>query len=488
MLLFVFIFTIILSGNLMSQDFDFANRLYFDYENFKEGSITHRRFKHSDILPLIKKLEDKKIFKVSKAGTSAEGRDIFLISAGTGKKKVFLWSQMHGDEPTATMAIMDIFNFLADHHGYENIVDEMLESLTLYFMPMVNPDGAERYKRRNIFDIDINRDAVRNQTPEGKILKDTFDSLKADFGFNLHDQSPRYSAGNSPKSAAVSFLAPAFNYEKDFDSVRTNAVKVIGIMNNVLAEFMPGHIAKYSDDFEPRAFGDNFQKWGTSTILIESGGWKGDPEKQFLRKMNFISLLSAFKSIAEDSYKNIEEEVYNSIPFNEKYIMDLVLRGLKINHGKNSYIADIGINRYESDYDNASKFYYRSSVEDIGDLSIYYGYDELDLTGYELKMGKIKPESFSSIDEINKLNFIELYKSGYTGVKLNTDVINKQKFTEFPLNIYLNDSGNDEKLDLGEVPNYIIEKKGKVKFAVINGFIFDLETNSSNIKNGLIIR
>ena len=55
-------------------------------------------------------------------------------------------------------------------------------------------------------------------------------------------------------------------------------------MEKVLSDFIPGHIGRYSDDYEPRAFGDNFQTWGTSTILIETGGWKGDPEKQFLRK------------------------------------------------------------------------------------------------------------------------------------------------------------------------------------------------------------
>jgi hypothetical protein len=31
---------------------------------------------------------------------------------GNGKKKVLLWTQMHGDEPTATMASFDMFNFL----------------------------------------------------------------------------------------------------------------------------------------------------------------------------------------------------------------------------------------------------------------------------------------------------------------------------------------------------------------------------------------
>ena len=38
-------------------------------------------------------------------------------------------------------------------------------------VPMLNPDGAEAYKRRNMQDIDINRDAVNLATPEARLLK-----------------------------------------------------------------------------------------------------------------------------------------------------------------------------------------------------------------------------------------------------------------------------------------------------------------------------
>ncbi|MGE5847925.1 MAG: M14 family zinc carboxypeptidase, partial [Ignavibacteria bacterium] len=309
----------------MAQDLDFANRLYYDYENFKEKSITHKRFKHSDLLPIIEKL-NKNLFQVKKAGESAEGRDIFLISIGSGERKIFLWSQMHGDEPTATMAIFDIFNFFSDNSRYSDFKKKLLENVTLYFMPMVNPDGAEIYQRRNIFNLDLNRDAVRQQMPEARILKNTFDSLKAEFGFNLHDQSTRYSAGNSFKSAALSFLAPSINSEKTIDNVREKAMKLTSQLFKILSSFIPGHIAKYSDDFEPRAFGDNFQRWGTSTILIESGGWKGDPEKQFIRKLNFIALVSSFKSIAEKNYSDESLETYESIPNNEEWLIDLIIR------------------------------------------------------------------------------------------------------------------------------------------------------------------
>ena len=216
----ILLFTILLSGNIMAQEKQIAWDLYHSYENFKEKSLTNRRFKHSDIVPLIERLKNNKIFKVDKVGKSIDGRDIYLISMGSGKTKVFLWSQMHGDEPTATAALFDMFHFFSDESAFHDLKKFLLSNLSIYIIPMVNPDGAEVFQRRNIVEIDLNRDVLMQQTPEAKILKGVFDSLKADFGFNLHDQGRDYSAGNSFNPASISFLAPAPDYDKSLNSAK----------------------------------------------------------------------------------------------------------------------------------------------------------------------------------------------------------------------------------------------------------------------------
>jgi murein tripeptide amidase MpaA len=83
---------------------------------------------------------------------------------------VLLWSQMHGDESTATSALFDLFEYIRAHRQ-DAAVRGILSSLTLHVIPMLNPDGAERFQRRNVQSIDINRDALRLQTPEGRMLK-----------------------------------------------------------------------------------------------------------------------------------------------------------------------------------------------------------------------------------------------------------------------------------------------------------------------------
>lgn len=476
--------TIIISEIIMAQSYDFEQHLYQSYERYKESSLTNRRFKHSDILPLIKKLKSHPEFNVKKVGESVEGRSLNLISVGKGKIKIFLWSQMHGDESTATAALFDIFNFLSDTTN-KSFTTELYKRVSIYFLPMVNPDGAERFKRRNFYDIDLNRDASRLQCPEAVILKSVFDSLKADFGFNLHDQSHRYSVGNSFRTATISFLAPAYNYEKEFNAVRDNAVKVIGNMYQVLNQFIPGHIAKYSDEYEPRAFGDNFQKWGTSTILIESGGWKDDPEKQFIRKINFITILSAIKIIAEESYKNISTDVYESIPFNDDYIFDLILRNVYIQNGKDKIKVDVAINIDEIQTPDGKKYYYKSQVADLGDLSIFYGYKDYNFDGYTITQAKTNAKKVFKVNKLNDVNLYDLYSRGFSTILINK--LPEEKFSPIPINLALSNK-IDTTINIGEPANFLLKKDGKIEYIIINGFLQKIEKDRKFEGNGLIIR
>ena len=471
----------------MLNNLHFAKSIYDGYENYKQQKLSSRRFKHSDILPLIEQLKNKEIFKLKKVGESIEKREIFLISIGSGSKKIFCWSQMHGDESTATAAIFDIINFFLAESHYADFKKHLLSTVTLYFLPMLNPDGAELFQRRNIIEIDLNRDAKLKQSPESKILTSVFDEIKPAFAFNLHDQDRIYSVGKYGKATTLSFLAPAYDAEKSSNEWRSNSMKLIGRLYLILSEFIPGHIAKYQDDFEPRAFGDTFAKSLTSIVLIESGGWHNDREKLFIRKLNFISLLTSFKCIAEESYREEPIETYLSIPENEKLMMDFIIRKVTVVRDENEYILDIGINYDEINIDQNRSFYYQGKIEDIGDLSIYSGYKELNAEGLTLELGKTYEKDFKSLDELKDLDTSSLIEQGFTNVRLNSPDVNLTH-SLFLFNIV---AGNNERTELlkgAEIPNFVLKKDGIIKWAVINGFPIELKNISRHEGNALILR
>lgn len=476
---FIFLLGFLTISVSSAQEKELYKELYNSYEDFKEESIEKRRFTQVEIQPLIEKFRKKENFEVTKVGESIEGRPLPLISIGEGEVDVFLWSQMHGDESTATMAIFDILNFL-DSEAFSEEKEEMLKKVKLHFLPMLNPDGAQRFQRRNLLGVDINRDALRLQSPESKTLKRVRDSLDADFGFNLHDQSTYYNAERTPKPATISYLAPAYNYEKSINDVRAAAMQVIVQMNDILQEYAPGQVGRYNDDFEPRAFGDNIQKWGTSTILIESGGYPNDPEKQEIRKLNFVSILAAVFSIAEEDYKNAEISEYEKIPNNDRKLFDLKLTGLTYELLGEEYILDLGINQREVQ-DKDLDYFYDAYIADRGDLSTFYGYEDLDASGFKLVEGKIYPESFENLAELQQKNISEILREGYAYVSLNE--LPEEDFTEIPINIVSKEFKISESLQ----PHFFLENDGKLEYAVINGFLIDLSEEKFQVVNALIL-
>jgi len=369
-----------MTGSSSSNDIPtLARELFENYERYKKSEITSRRFKHADLMRWLTPYEDQKVVQSTPAGKSAEGRAIPLLKFGSGATKVLLWSQMHGDEPTATMALVDILNFFAQAPGHP-AVKTIREKLTLLVIPMLNPDGAERFQRRTAQSIDMNRDALRLDTPEARILQSIQATQKPEFGFNLHDQEPRYSVGSSKNVAAIALLAPSVDEAKSDTPVRQRAKQVAATFADVMNLFMPGHLARYDDVFEPRAFGENIQKWGTSTVLVESGGWRGDREKMFLRKLNYVGWLASLGAIATGAYQKATLESYEQLPFNGKNLYDIIIRRakLKATAAVPEVTVDLGINVEERIESGSGIVQHVGKIVDIGDLSSFGALEEID--------------------------------------------------------------------------------------------------------------
>lgn len=390
---------------------DLLNNLIENYQSFEEIQIKDRFFKHSQVINLLDSIKNKNVFRVEEAGFSTMGRSINLIKWGNGPCRVFLWSQMHGDEATATMALVDLINFLSQNGIYNEIRDSIDKNCTLYILPMLNPDGAELFTRRNAMEIDINRDYHRQQSPEGKLLRTLRDKIHPHFGFNLHDQSTSWSAGKSGNPATISLLAPAYDEELNINLVRQKAMQVIALMNKELQKSIPGCVGRFDDEHEPRAFGDNFQAAGTSTILIEAGGFHNDPEKQYIRKIYFKSIIAGLISIADESYLHVKNEEYFSIPENKKLHFHLLLRNCKLQRNGIPYLADVGLIAEEKINEDLQSVSYTYIVNELGDLSQYFGYEEFNCEFFntiEIRSLKIdEPADIIIQDGVNILLTIE---------------------------------------------------------------------------------
>jgi hypothetical protein len=353
-------------------------------ERYRVEAISTRRFTHADLWRAMAPSLASPALQVEEIGRSIHGREIRTVTFGQGPTKVLLWSQMHGDESTATMALADIFAFLAgpEQHPLRN---RLQTELTIVFVPMLNPDGAELFRRQNAAGIDINRDARPLATPEARALKAIRDRLDPDFGFNLHDQGARTRAGDDGPPAAIALLDPAFDEQRGYNPVRTRARLVAAGIARALGAEIPGRVARYDDTFNPRAFGDLMQQWGTSTVLIESGGLPNDPEKQRLRALNVAAILGALDAVATRAYTRADPDWYEKLPRNAGGASDiLIVGGSLVLPGRRPAVirADLALT-----YDDAVA---RTGprIREVGDLEGTIALDTLDARGLFLHPGR----------------------------------------------------------------------------------------------------
>lgn len=349
------------------------------HQEYKDNSIFGRYISLKHIEPLLLKYNAKVI------GKSVIDKPIYKLELGSGKTKILMWSQMHGNESTTTKALFDFLNFLHSNNSQSKVI---LENFTFCLLPMLNPDGAEAYTRVNANEIDLNRDSQNLSQPESKILRNTFENFQPDYCYNLHDQRTIFGVADTGKPATVSFLAPAFDEARNWNQCRQKAAKVIVSMNNELQKIIPGQIGRFDDSFNINCVGDMFQSLNVPTVLFEAGHFPNDYEREITRKFIFIALFSGIKQIYENDIVCNEIEDYLNIPQNKVNFYDFVYKNVKINYDNLEKCLNFAAQYTE--VLNHEKIEFEARIAQVDNLENYFGHIEFDANGEHFFDGENK--------------------------------------------------------------------------------------------------
>jgi hypothetical protein len=339
------------------------------YQDIKEPSVHGRYISSSQLDSFINSNSIKK--KISPIGKSVESRPIHQVTLGSGNIKILIWSQMHGNETTTTKAVLDLINYLNKN---SDLASQILSSVTLTIVPVLNPDGAVAYTRVNANNIDLNRDALELSQPESKVLSDLYNEIKPDYCFNLHDQRTIYNVGNYKKPATLSFLAPAHDIDRRISASREESMKIIVAIHKALSTLLPDQIGRYDDAYNPNCVGDTFQLLGTPTILFEAGHYPGDYEREKTREFIFYALIEALSVIAGNKIQEYNLEDYFNIPENSKRYFDLLITNTHILNSK--YDENVGI--LYKEVLHGESIIFDPYIEATGSLKDYFGHKILD--------------------------------------------------------------------------------------------------------------
>ncbi|WP_291103830.1 MULTISPECIES: M14 family metallopeptidase [unclassified Flavobacterium] len=339
------------------------------FNQYKEQSLQGRYITLESIEPLLKNFDTNNQVRI--IGKSVLDNPIYAYQIGYGKTKILLWSQMHGNESTTTKALFDFLNVL---NGDSKLANQLLATFTFCCIPMLNPDGAKLYTRENANKVDLNRDSQNLSQPESKALRETFESFKPDYCFNLHDQRTIFGVGNTGKPATLSFLAPAYNEAREINESRLKAINLIAEINAVLQQYIPNQIGRFDDSFNIDCIGDTFQSLGVPTVLIEAGHFANDYLREETRKYVFIAFISAFRILSENDIVVNKFDNYLSIPQNKVVFYDFIYKNIKINYDSIEIITNFAAQYKEELIEG--KLCFNAYIVKIGELDNYFGHFE----------------------------------------------------------------------------------------------------------------
>jgi hypothetical protein len=340
----------------------------------KEQSLYGRYITLDLIEPLLKSLNTDNQLEI--IGKTVLDDPIYRYQIGTGRTKILLWSQMHGNESTTTKALFDFLNVL---NSNSELAKKLLGTFTFCCIPMLNPDGAKLYTRENANKVDLNRDSQDMSQPESRILRATFEKFKPDFCYNLHDQRTIYGVGNTGKPATLSFLAPAYNEAREINQSRLKAINLIVGINDILQQYIPDQVGRFDDSFNINCIGDTFQLFGVPTILFEAGHFPNDYLREETRKYVFIALVSSFEILYENDLVANKYDKYLSIPQNKVAFYDFLYKNIKINYDGIEIITNFAA-QYEEELIK-DVLCFNAYIVHISDLDNYFGHFEFDAQG-----------------------------------------------------------------------------------------------------------
>jgi hypothetical protein len=182
-------------------------------------------------------------------------------------------------------------------------------------------------------------------------------------------------------------------------------------------------------------------------------------------------ILNALHQIATKGYEQYTTEQYFAIPDNGFQLMDLIINEMQVKVNDKWFPLDIAIRRRESE--NAAGYFMSGSVEDLGDMQIFYGFETLDATGLQYTEGKVYPTAFESADKISEAEAMDLLRQGFMAVKVKNG--EARQVHGLPILVLKTSEKISGGWTTGSVPNFFLAKEGVLKYALVNGYLIDLE-------------
>ncbi|WP_257351888.1 M14 family zinc carboxypeptidase [Pseudalkalibacillus decolorationis] len=287
-------------------------------------------------------------------GKSEQGRSIYVAKAGHGETKVWVQAQIHGDEKLTTEAVMQLLKTLGTSGNPD--VKTLFDELTLYVIPMYNPDGSIMNNRETqLMDengdpvsdsafVDLNRDWALDgfEANESRVVYEYWANVKPDFAVDLHHQGFKtvYGTNESTSFSLGISLAPDGPTLPSLENGYYNKVtkQMQAYVYDAMTKYGYTHIDQYQVGGEDAKYyidirggvvsammlGLNYNNLNPDghsnpAIFFETKGNTregnlGQKSNGYLTKQNYLALKELLMGIATGEVHNVNPDHWNDIP------------------------------------------------------------------------------------------------------------------------------------------------------------------------------
>ena len=202
-------------------------------------------------------------------GMSVKGKDIPLVTICDpdipmeSTRRLFVICRQHGDEPASTEAMLKLIEDLVKSD--DEATADLLKKVSFYIVPMMNPDGADSYVRRNANKADLNRDWLTLSQPETICVRAAIESVIPDVLIDEHELSPTNRDNDFVETAGLASGASAelVAESKQLLDLVAGMLRTNGMANVEFCQVDDQHPARLAHRYFP-VYG------GTKTFLFET--------------------------------------------------------------------------------------------------------------------------------------------------------------------------------------------------------------------------
>jgi hypothetical protein len=227
------------------------------------------------------------LLRLASLGQSAHGhKEIWMVRVAdpavppVQTVRLLILCRQHGDEPASTEAVLKLLHGIAG--GHDPIIHAGLAQVTLYIVPMVNPDGADAMTRRSGVGADLNRDWGVFSQPETRAVASAAVLVHPQIVVDAHNWD-----GDDPFNANCLEVARAD--QTALQQAGHGLQQSLG--TRMTAAGYQAYLTAYGADADPRLAHRYFASQGLLSLLAETHS--GDPRDtaDFERRQGFYAAL-----------------------------------------------------------------------------------------------------------------------------------------------------------------------------------------------------